>query len=574
MKRLFFFLTGITALLFVLNGCSGRRGTVDIRVVATSDVHGHIYATDVLDGTERKGSLARFSTFLKRQRKENGNLIYLDAGDFFSGSVETYHDKTAEFYEPSLAATVYNSLGCDAAVFGNHEFSEGADVYMRFLEGCGFPVLGANLKFDNPGDFLPPYCIIERHGVSVAVIGFTAHSTCYTVPADILGTVVVDDIVGSARYWMPILKEKENPDVIIGLLHSGFDNGRFDEQNIEENAARHLAAEVPGFDLIVFGHDHIPYCGMVKCSDDKSVLLVNPGPYAEKAVVADISVTFSKKVRTGVSVKGMLSDVTGEDPDAEIAATFKTRYDKLCHYTDSVIGEIDRGINCNGVLWRTNPGMDFIHYHQMRFQAAEISLASPVSLDMRAEAGEFTIRDAFHVYPYDNRLVSLMLKGSEVKDILEHSASCFYNTVGNGTSALLKTVSSVAGGVNRFITASGIDYTVDVTRKDGDKVRISSMSDGKPFDPDRYYRTTMSSFLTSGAESPLYDIPGFTRDEIRRRTVVTSGADMRYFIITDFYIKRESGRPVSIPGNDNWHLIPYKAVKDFLSSDTVNIILR
>ena len=267
MKRLFFCLTGITALLFVLNGCSGRRGTVDIRVVATSDVHGHIYATDVLDGTERKGSLARFSTFLKRQRKENGNLIYLDAGDFFSGSVETYHDKTAEFYEPSLAATVYNSLGCDAAVFGNHEFSEGADVYMRFLEGCGFPVLGANLKFDNPGDFLPPYCIIERHGVRVAVIGFTAHSTCYTVPADILGTVVVDDIVGSARYWMPILKEKENPDVIIGLLHSGFDNGRFDEQNIEENAAS---------DVVMASDPDADRLG-VACRDDKGELTLLNG---------------------------------------------------------------------------------------------------------------------------------------------------------------------------------------------------------------------------------------------------------------------------------------------------------
>ena len=258
MKRNTVTLTGLMALILLLSDCSDRRGTVEIRVVATSDVHGRYYSIDALDGSERKGSLAGFSTFLKRQRKECGNLVYLDAGDMLSGSVEAYHDITAEFYEPSLAATVYNRLGCDAAVLGNHEFSEGADVYMRFLEACGFPVLGANLMYDNPGDFLPPYCIIERHGVRIAVVGFTVHAIRYTVPADILGSVVVSDIVESARYWMPIIRKKEKPDVIIGLLHCGLEGGRFGEQGIEENAARHLAADAPGFDIIVFGHDHTP----------------------------------------------------------------------------------------------------------------------------------------------------------------------------------------------------------------------------------------------------------------------------------------------------------------------------
>lgn len=575
MKRKTVTLTGLMALILLLSDCSDRRGTVEIRVVATSDVHGRYYSIDALDGSERKGSLAGFSTFLKRQRKECGNLVYLDAGDMLSGSVEAYHDITAEFYEPSLAATVYNRLGCDAAVLGNHEFSEGADVYMRFLEACGFPVLGANLMYDNPGDFLPPYCIIERHGVRIAVVGFTVHAIRYTVPADILGSVVVSDIVESARYWMPIIRKKEKPDVIIGLLHCGLEGGRFGEQGIEENAARHLAADVPGFDIIVFGHDHTPYCGNVECSDGKSVLLLNPGAYAEKAAVADISVTFSKGEQTGGSVVGKLCDITGEEPDKEFAGELKPRYDKMCHYTDSLIGQLGAAIDCSGYLWRTTSGMDFIHYFQKRFQAAEISLATPVSPDMRAEAGDFTIRDAFRVYPYENKLVSLMLRGSEVKDILEYSASCFYNTVGNGNVTLLKTDgSSITGSANHFISACGIDYTIDVTRKEGDMVRIISMSDGKPFDMNRYYRTTMNSFLVCGATSPLYDIPGFTRDDILRRIVVVSGADMRYFIITDFNIKTESGKPVSVTRNGNWCLVPEKTVREKLASDTVNIILR
>ena len=59
-----------------------------------------------------------------------------------------------------------------------------------------------------------------------------------------------------------------------------------------------------------------------------------------------------------------------------------------------------------------------------------------------------------------------------------------------------------------------------------------------------------------------------------KRIVIVSGADVRYFIITDFYIKSESGKPVTFPRNNNWRIIPEKMVREYLSSDTLNIILR
>ncbi|MBR4842676.1 MAG: bifunctional metallophosphatase/5'-nucleotidase [Bacteroidaceae bacterium] len=570
MRRFFFNLAGLWALLLLLSGCSGRRGTVEIRIVATSDVHGCFYATDALNGNERKGSLAKFSSFLKREREANGNLIYLDAGDVLAGSVEAYHDMTAEFYEPSLAAVIYNRLGCDAAVFGNHELAEGAEVYMRFHDACEYPVLGANLMYDDPGDFLPPYRIIERHGVRVAVIGFTTPSVSYTVPADVFGMLAVSDIVESARYWIPVIREKEKPDIMIGLLHSGYENSRAGKPGIEENAARHLAAEVPGFDVIIYGHDHIPHHGTETSSDGSSVLLLNPGANAERAAVATITLTFKGGEVTGRSVTGMLSDITGEEPDESFSREFKPRYDKMYHYADSVIGQLGSEIDFRGSLLGTTSGMNYIHYHQMRFQAAEVSLATVSVYDVSVPTGDFTIRDAFRVCPFENRMMSVLLSGAEIKDILEYSASCFYNRAGKGTGPLLK--DGVRNGY--YISACGIDYTIDVTREEGDRVRILSMSDGKPFDMNRNYRTTVNSFMACGAESPLFKVPGLTRDGIRRRTIVVSGADIRYYIITDFYIKGENGKSVTMPDYGNWCLIPENSVKEMASSGTVNNILR
>ena len=235
----------------VLAGCSDK-GTVTVEVVATTDIHGYIFDHDCLSGEERKGSMAKLATFLKKERKANKNVIYLDAGDFMQGTVDVYQDVSAQFNRECLATESFNLLGCNAVVMGNHDFSVGALSYDRFYRTSTFPILGANVFYSRPGDFLPPYTVIEEKGVKIAVMGFTTPVISYSIPRD-RESVQTADIVESARYWLPKLKEKENPDVIIGLLHSGLENGRMDSEGLYENSALRLAREVPGFDLILFG---------------------------------------------------------------------------------------------------------------------------------------------------------------------------------------------------------------------------------------------------------------------------------------------------------------------------------
>ena len=67
----------LSVISIVLTGCSGHEDSVTIRIVETSDVHGHIFDMDCMTGQERTGSFAKFSTFLNRVRKENRNVIYV-----------------------------------------------------------------------------------------------------------------------------------------------------------------------------------------------------------------------------------------------------------------------------------------------------------------------------------------------------------------------------------------------------------------------------------------------------------------------------------------------------------------
>lgn len=564
----------LTALCVVISGCSERRGVVSIRFVATTDVHGRFFADNCLDGSERKGSLAKFSTFLKEQRAEYSNVIYLDAGDILQGSVEMYHDVTAQFVRSNLPAQAYNLLGCDAVAMGNHDLSVGAQTYARLLQSIKCPVLGANLRYPDSGWFLPPYEIIERQGVKVAVLGLITPLVKYSIPRDMMGELSVSDPIESARYWVPVLKEKA--DVIVGLVHSGLDGGRAVSDFPGENIVTDILAKVSGFDFIIYGHDHVPAClKMVDCQGD-SVLLINPGPYAEKAAVVTLDVDFSKGDSPSVHSTGELVDITSEKPDPKYVAALSDWHDDVACYADSVIGRLSAPLEINAALWRSVSAIDMVHSIQMRFMGAEVSLTAPVSTALTIPAGDFKVRDAFRLYQFDNNMVSVLLKGSEIREVLEYSAGLFYNTVGKGTDQLLK-LKKESGtdkmipetAASAYISAAGIDYTIDVSKPRGKRVRIISMSDGTGFDEDRMYRTTINTYLYAGAESALLKATGLSDREISRRLQSSAGADIRYYILTRFAMNAENKKPVDVKRYDNWKLIPERIVAGCLSRDTI-----
>lgn len=567
----------VSLLCLLLTGCSGRRGVVNLRIIATTDVHGRIFDMDILDGKERTGSLAKLASYLKKQRRENKNVLYLDAGDILQGSFEIYQDVTAQFERKSLAAQAYNVLGCDAVAFGNHDFAVGTSCYERFYDGTKFPILSSNVCFADYGDFVPVCRMFEYKGLRVAVVGMTTPLTKYSIPSDRIAELEFRDMVETARFIVPRLREDKKADVIIGLLHSGFEGGRMDDEGVYENAVRRVVSEVAGFDVIIFGHDHTPRClKLADCNGD-SVLLINPGPYAHNAAVATVTADFRNSDKPEVLTSGYLEDITDEVPDNDFMKKLSGWYYDVINYADSVAGRITTSLEGRGVLWRESSAMDYVHSVQMAFNAAEISLASPVFTCSYIPAGDIRMRDLFALYQYENTMVSVMLKGSEVRDVLEYSAGLYYNTVKDANGNLLKTRIDEGNGKkmpstpsNYLITAAGINYEIDVTKPEGERVRVLSMNDGKPFDPDRYYRTTINSFLYGGTESALFKATGITHKSIVRRLEVSSSTDIRYYMITDFTLKRKAGKDVNIRNVCNWRLVPEDIVEGCLARDTID----
>ena len=118
-------------------------------------------------------------------------------------------------------------------------------------------MLGANIidtKTNKP--YLQPYAIFRRDGVKIAVLGLLTPAIPNWLNEELWSGLRFEEMVESARKWVKYLKENEHPDIIIGLFHSGLKGGIVTDK-YKEDATLEIAETVPGFDIILYGHDHI-----------------------------------------------------------------------------------------------------------------------------------------------------------------------------------------------------------------------------------------------------------------------------------------------------------------------------
>jgi 2',3'-cyclic-nucleotide 2'-phosphodiesterase (5'-nucleotidase family) len=69
--------------------------------------------------------------------------------------------------------TIVNIMntGYDAAVIGNHEFIYGQSRLQTLMKKLNYPLLAANVKYDNGEDFTKSYLIKDLAGIKVGIFG-------------------------------------------------------------------------------------------------------------------------------------------------------------------------------------------------------------------------------------------------------------------------------------------------------------------------------------------------------------------------------------------------------------------
>lgn len=591
MKKHLFSLTGLcTLLLLLLAGCADDN-VKELKIVATSDVHGNFFPYDFINDVPAKGSLSRVSTYLNEQRQLLGDrVIYVDNGDILQGQPTSYYYNTVAVDQPHLAAEVLNYLGCEAGTLGNHDIEPGGPTYQHYIHDAKFPILGANILLEGTDNtFVLPYTIVERKGVRIAFIGMNTPAIPNWLPRELWRELEFVDIASTARKWVQYVKENEHPDVIVGIFHSGLDGGIITPE-YAENASLQVAREVPGFDAIIFGHDHREYCETIENVEGDPVVLVNPANGANKvaeltlrkmisskrvnAEVGFLKIPLLNKKKESWTVEGKLVSMDGVEPDEAFLQAFDKQRQTVKDYVSKRIGTFTRPISTKDAYFGPSTFMDFVHQMQLDITNAEISLAAPLSFNATIDSGDVYVRDMFNLYKYENTLYLMELTGREILGHLEMSYDMWTNQMKSAGDHLLlfnedKNDTGSAdknGGDNRsrrprfkniyynFDSAAGIIYEVDVTKPVGQRVHILRMADGRPFELDHTYRVAVNSYRGNGGGELLTKGAGIPQEELSSRILFSTSADLRYYMLSRIEMK-DTITPVCL---NQWKFIPEK----------------
>ena len=219
---------------------------VRLTVMHTNDMHCHLdpFPADHAE-YPGKGGLVRIASMVNQCRKENPNLLLLDAGDMFQGT--PYFN----YFKGDLIVKVMSKMGYDAGTIGNHEFDNGMGDILSAINNASFPLISSNYDFSDTilNGHVKTQLILEKGGVKVGIYGLGIELNGLVGTLNYGKTNYLDPLA-TALKMESVLKNEHKCDLVICLSHLGLS---YEHNKISDVT---LAPQTKYTDLIVGGHTH------------------------------------------------------------------------------------------------------------------------------------------------------------------------------------------------------------------------------------------------------------------------------------------------------------------------------
>ena len=474
----------------------------DLTILYTSDIHGHVLPINYGTNEPEARGLVKYATVVKRAKKEYENLLILDNGDLIQGTplMTNYVKNNSDTENPMIG--IFNRLGIDAAVLGNHEFNFGKNIIQQAVQIADFPVLSANILDAETGEpaFGPPYIMKEfSNGIRVAIIGATTHYIPNWESPEHIRGLVFEDAFLSIKKWVAYVKKHENPDVVIVSYHGGFEadieTGEPTEVATGENQGYQICTEIEGIDLLLTGHQHRELIGTVG-----EVLVTQPGKnashYGKITLQLDCGTDGKWKI---VNKQAELKKMETVEDDEEILNYIMPLEKSTQQWLDQPIGYIKGDMTITDPFQtrlKKHPLIQLIQDIQMDVSGVDISVTSLLNNESRGFESTVTMRDVVSNYMYPNTLVVLELTGADIRAALEQTAQYFIVDE-NGEFAVNPTYIEPKPQHYNYDMWEGIEYTLNISKPFGSRVENVSYK-GEPLQDDKTYQVVMTNYRASG----------------------------------------------------------------------------
>ncbi|WP_410983739.1 bifunctional metallophosphatase/5'-nucleotidase [Bacillus cereus] len=450
---------------------------IDVQMLGINDLHGQLDTVKKINNKEAGGA-EYLAAYLRDREKQNPNTLMVHAGDIVGAS-----PPVSALLQDEPTIEILNDLGFDVGTIGNHEFDEGIDEMHRLIyggyhektgnfKGAKFPYVAANFYNKSTGRlFLPPFTVKMIQGVPVGFIGVVTTDTPNVVMPTMLKNVQITDEVEAINKSTQQLKKLGVKSIVV-LAHVG---GTTDDTGVTNGDLVRLANETdPEVDVIFGGHSHTFVNGTVN-----NKLVVQANSYG--MAFADVDVKIDRKTKDIVEKKAEVVTTyhEGIKPDQQVKKKMDQYQEKIAPLVNQVVGKstapIDRKQNAAGESTLGNLVADA----QRATMNTQIALMNPGGIRNDLDAGDITWGELYGIQPFGNQLIKVNLTGQDIRDILNQQWQ---------------------KDKTRMLQISGIQYTWDANKPDGEKVTNIHLTNGEELIATKTYSVVANAFLASGGD--------------------------------------------------------------------------
>ncbi|GAB6098539.1 5'-nucleotidase C-terminal domain-containing protein [Halanaerocella petrolearia] len=486
--------------------------TVDLTILHTNDTHARVE-----EGKYAGMGFAKIGTLIKQARKKADNVLLLDAGDTFHGQ------PIANLSEGESIVKIYNALGYDALVPGNHDFNYGHQRLAELNKITDFPLIASNIvKVDNNKKFrFQPGEIKNIDGVKIAILGLTTPETAYKTHPKNVSDLEFKDPIRTAKGMVDLLQKKEAPDLIIALTHLGLSEG-------SKYTTKKLAQKIPEIDLIIDGHSHD------KINNGKVIKgtpIVMAEEYTKNLGVVNLTIKDGRLVKgkADLITKEEVADVAKDQEILKLVKQIKAENKKI---TSQVIGKTT--VELNGArkeirTGETNLG-NLVTDAMLVTVDADVAIINSGGIRDSIAAGKVTKGDIIRTLPFGNYVVVKKVKGRVILDAIEHGISKYPAQEG------------------LFPQVSGMAFVYDVSQPAG-KRGLELQVKGQPIKPNKYYKVAINDFMAAGGDG--YDM--FKETKTIQESDGLAEVVIDYIKYQEVISPEQEGRILSLTKEDNYY---------------------
>ncbi|MFA5692296.1 MAG: 5'-nucleotidase C-terminal domain-containing protein [Acholeplasmataceae bacterium] len=380
---------------------------VDLNFYYINDTHGA-----VLESYENMG-MAKIGNLIIDEKTNNPETtIFISGGDMLQGQLISNYNYGTTMID------ILNDLSLDAYNIGNHEFDWGIDKVMSYFNGendlqANFPFLGGNVYEYATGDLLEglkPYTIIEKSNVKIAIIGMMGYRLEGSIAYDRIKDYHFIDPINETKYWSEYVKKHEGADIVVAVNHH--------DSDAYNNALKNLPRDRQ-IDAIFNGHSHQYYIRDYY-NQNSNAHIIQSGRNGSN--VGRITLTYSYK--DGV-IKSKAINLT-QNNESRLRVENEQIKEKVNHYLSFVSDEYEE-LMVSKYKYDQTALTNYIAKLMQIYSNADVGIHNFGGTRAPIRAGEsLTFAKLYEISPFDNKVVSVDIKGSVLKRLITNNSNDYY----------------------------------------------------------------------------------------------------------------------------------------------------